>query len=362
MERASQILIVDDETEIRDFLEEFLQAAGYETETAHSGIEALAKMKLGVDLVLLDVKMPGMDGFEVVRKIREDPEIRDIPVIMVAALGSKEDRIRAVKAGASDFIAKPVDLTEVEVRVNSLIEKKQAFDTIKRHRAELEETVEKRTADLRNALQEVVSAQEKIRDAHLETIHHLAVAAEFKDKDTATHIERVSHYCRLLAEALHLTPSEVDTFFYASPMHDVGKVGVPESVLLKPGKLDSEEWDVMKQHTVIGSQILTGSSSELIQAGEVIALSHHEKWDGSGYPRGLKGDEIPIFGRICAVADVFDALSSKRPYKKAFSTEETIGTMKESGETHFDPQVFEVFLKNLDAIFEIQERIIEKTG
>ena len=167
---------------------------------------------------------------------------------------------------------------------------------------------------------------------------------------------------RLLAEELHLTPGEVDTLFYASPMHDVGKVGVPESVLLKPGKLDPEEWEIMKQHTVIGSQILAGSSSELIQAGESIALSHHEKWDGSGYPRGLKEDEIPTFGRICAVADVFDALSSKRPYKQAFSADETLDIMKKDRGTHFDPQIFDVFLKNLDAVFEIQEKYKENIG
>ncbi|MDA2934716.1 HD domain-containing protein, partial [Acidobacteria bacterium AH-259-D05] len=202
----------------------------------------------------------------------------------------------------------------------------------------------------RQLIEDLTDAKQLIEEAHLDTIQRLAIVAEYKDEDTAVHIRRMSRYCGVLARALNMPPKEVELILHASPMHDVGKIGIPDAVLLKPGKLDAEEWNIMKQHTIMGAQILSGSQSELIQAGQVIALSHHEKWDGSGYPNGLAKEDIPLFGRICAVADVFDALTSKRPYKDAFPNEKAYKILEEGRGKHFDEHILEVFFKRLDEV------------
>lgn len=356
MEHQKRILIVDDEELNRELLEDLIESFGHETETACDGIEALAKLKLDIDLVLMDVMMPGIDGFEVTRRIKEDHKTSDIPVVMVTALTSKEDRLRAVEVGANDFITKPIDKTELRVRTASLLKMKEAQDAVKSYQAELEKKVEQRTEDLRQALAEMAESQRKTYKAHLDTIHRLSIAAEYKDEDTAAHIHRMSNYCAIIARGLHLSPGEVELILYASPMHDVGKIGTPDAVLLKPGKLNDDEWLIMKQHATVGSSILSNSESELLQAGEIIAKSHQEKWDGSGYPNGLVGEEIPLYGRICAVADVFDALKSKRPYKNAFSNEKTLEIMKEGREKHFDPRILDIFLEHFDKIIAIQKK------
>jgi len=356
MEKTKRILIVEDEGPSRELLGALLSEMGYEVETARDGFEALAKLKLGFDLVLLDLIMPGMDGFEVTRQIRDESEHADVPVLVVTALHEKEHRLRAVEAGANDFIAKPVDKTELKVRTASLLRMKEAHDAVKHHQAELEQTIQKKTADLRQVLQEVTEAQRDYYRAQIETIERLGVAAEYKDEETGLHIKRMSGYCHTVARKLKLAPHECETIQYASPMHDVGKIGIPEAILLKPGKLDAKEWETMKRHPAIGAKILSGSSSELLQAGEVIALSHHEKWDGSGYPAGLAGEAIPLWGRICAVADVFDALTSKRPYREALPNEEAVEIMQEGRASHFDPQVLDVFLKAFDEAVEIQQK------
>jgi putative two-component system response regulator len=354
-EQPKHILIVDDEQANRELLEAMVEALGHIPETACDGVEALVKIKLGMDLILLDVMMPGMDGFEVARRIRQDPEAADVPIIMQTALTSKEDRLRAVEAGATDFIAKPVDKTELRVRATSLLRMKAAQDAVKRHQKELEETVQKRTAALRQALAETADSQRREHQAHLDTIHRLAVAAEYKDEDTAAHIERMSRYSGMLAKHLKLAPGEVELILLASPMHDVGKIGIPDAILLKPGKLEPEEWKVMQSHSAIGARILGGSPSELLKAGEIIAMCHHEKWDGSGYPKGLAGDAIPLWGRICAVADVFDALTSRRPYKPAFPNEKAVEILKDGIGKHFDPPLVELFIKNLEEVVTIQQ-------
>ena len=347
---------MDDEELNRSVFKEMVESLGHEVEVAEDGVGALAMMKLDIDLVLMDVNMPGMDGFETVRRIREDPEVGDLPVIMVTALAGKEDRLRAVEAGANDFIAKPVDLTELQVRTSSLLKVKEHQDEIRRYQAELEALVEKRTVALRKTLDEMAEAQRQTHEAYLDTIHRLAVAAEYKDMYTAAHINRVSFYCAMLGRALHLPPGETETILHASPMHDVGKLGISEGILLKPGKLDPGEWEIMKQHTTIGARILGGSTSELLEAGEIIALSHHEWWDGSGYPQGLAGEDIPIMGRICAVADVFDAMTTDRPYNEAMPNEKALEILKEKRGTHLAPQVVDLFLEYLDEVLAIQEK------
>ncbi len=356
MDRIKRILIVDDEEQNRELLQALLESFGYESEKACDGFEALAKMKLGIDLILLDVMMPGMDGFEVATRIREDPVDGDVPIIIVTSLTDKQDRLRAVGVGANDFITKPIDKTELQLRTASLLKMKEAQDAIKKHSVKLEAMVAKRTADLRKALEDMVKAQRNTHEAHLDTIHRLSIAAEYKDEDTAAHIHRMSRYSELIAKGLSLPPGEVETVLHANPMHDVGKIGIPDSILLKPGKLDEEEWKIMKEHSIIGSRILSGSSSSVVEAGEVIARSHHEKWDGSGYPQGLRGEEIPLWGRICGVADVFDALTSNRPYKRAFSNEKALGIMREGRGTHFDPRPLDIFFECLDEVLSIQAK------
>ena len=351
---AQRILVVDDEPHNRQLLVAMLTSLGWEAEVASDGFDALAKLHPGVDLVLLDLMMPGLDGFDVARRIRANPEVSDLPILMVTALTGQEERLRAVEAGANDFLAKPVDYTELRVRVTSLLKVKAAQDAVKRQQADLEELVAQRTAALREALDERVQAQQSAHAYQLETIHRLAVAAESRDKDSALHLRRVSGYTALLARRLGFPEGEVECLRHASMLHDVGKVAIPQSILLKPGKLDPEEWRVMRQHPVIGAQILAGSRSPYLQAGEVIALSHHEKWDGSGYPHGLAGERIPLCGRICAVADVFDALTSERPYKQAFDVRSACETLQRGKGNHFEPRLVDLFLADLNEVLRIR--------
>ncbi|MFH0765800.1 MAG: HD domain-containing phosphohydrolase, partial [Calditrichota bacterium] len=265
--------------------------------------------------------------------------------------------IRAVEVGANDFIAKPFDYTEISVRTASLLRMKEAHDSLKRHKLELEGMVQKRTESLRRALDNMVETQRRLHEAQLETIQRLVAAAEFKDQNTASHIKRMSRFSALLASNCGFSKGETELLLYASPMHDIGKIGTPEDILLKPSKLSEDEWPLMKQHTLIGADILKESSSELLQAGEVIALTHHERWDGSGYPHGLAGEDIPLWGRICAVTDVFDALTSERPYKPAYSNETAIKVLREGAGKHFDSNLVGCFLNNLDEVENVQREI-----
>jgi putative two-component system response regulator len=357
--RTHRILVVDDEELNRELLEAMLTSIGYEVDLAEDGFQAINMVGLGFDLVLLDIMMPGMDGFEVAQKIRESRVFGDTPICMVTSLTGKEERLRAVDVGANDFIAKPVDRLELKVRVDSLIKMKKTQDEIKRYQSELETLVDQRTVNLRQALKDAADGQRQTYQAQLETTERLAIAAEYKDEDTANHIKRMSRYSHLLAIKLGLTPHDYEIVLNASPMHDVGKMGIRDAILLKPGKLDPDEWEIMKRHAAIGGKILGGSSSELLQAGEIIALSHHEKWDGSGYPNGLSGEDIPLHGRIVAIADVFDALTSKRPYKDAFSNEKSIEIMREGKGKHFDPAILDVFLDNFSEIEKIQSKCLD---
>jgi putative two-component system response regulator len=333
-----------------------VEGLGHDVEVARDGMEGLAKLQLGVDLVLLDVVMPGLDGFDVCRRIRQDPAGRDVPIIMVTSLETREHRLYAVEAGANDFMAKPVEETELRVRTTSLLKLKATQDELKRYHAHLETMCEERTASLRKALEHMAEAQRTAYQAQLETVERLAILAEYKDKVTARHIQRMSEYSAVIARGLNLPPAEVELILHASRMHDVGKIAVPEAILRKPAELDSNEWKVMRQHSVIGSRILENSSSQILQAGRVIALHHHERWDGGGYPAGLSGSDIPLWGRICAVADVFDAVTSERPYKPAFPNEEALQLLRDGKGKHFDPRVVDVFFECLDDILKIQEK------
>jgi putative two-component system response regulator len=341
---------VDDEEANRELLEDLLDTLGHQHVTAENGTDALLKLTPQTDLVLLDVMMPGMNGFEVAERIRQDPPYADLPIIMVTALSSKEDRLRAVRAGANDFIGKPVERTELEVRTASLLELKRSKDALKRNQIELEQIVEERTTQLRESLQYLAESQRSTYTAYLDTIRRLALASEYKDACTGMHLTRVAHYCALLGRALQLPDQLVEVLFHASMMHDVGKLAIPDAIILKPGSLTPEERRIMQDHTTIGARILAGSESELLRAGHLIACSHHEKWDGTGYPHGLKGGDIPIFGRICAVADVFDALTTHRSYKRAFSIGEACDVLRTGRGTHFDPNLVDHFLAHIDGV------------
>ena len=339
------ILIVDDQPQNIELLEAYLVPQGYGIVTAANGEEAMDKLSGNpIDLILLDVMMPGMDGFEVTRRVRQENAHRLLPVILITSLRETEDRVQGIEAGCDDFISKPVDKMELLARVRSLLKVKAYNDLMNNYRNELEAEVTKRTEELKHA-------SERIKASSLETIYRLSRAAEYKGEDTGAHIKRMSLYCAAVARSMGLDDSTIETILYAAPMHDLGKIGIPDRILAKTGRLDPADWEIMKQHTVIGAKILKDSDAEFIRMGEVIARHHHEKWDGSGYPRGLKGVEIPIAGRIAAIADVFDTLTSQQPYKEPFSVDKSLAIIRERRGSHFDPDV-------VDAFFAIQDEIL----
>ncbi len=343
------ILVVDDEDRNLRLMEAMLIPLGYRIQTAKNGEQALDVVaREPVDVILLDVMMPVMDGFEVAARLKSDPGTRTIPIVMVTALQAREDRIKAIEAGADDFLTKPVDKTEMRARVASLIKVKAYHDHMRNHQKKLETEVAERTRDLEQAFA-------RIKSVSLEAIYRLTRAAEYKDEDTGSHIQRMSNYAAAIARNMGLGERVTESILYATPMHDIGKIGIPDRILLKPGKLDPEEWAVMQQHTVIGARILEGSRTGVIRLGEIVAMTHHEKWDGSGYPRGLKGKQIPLVGRIVAIADVFDALTSKRPYKEAFSLERSYEILREGRGNHFDPDVVDTFFASKADILKIKE-------
>jgi len=351
MNGRSRILVVDDDARNLRLLEAVLAPLGHDVLLAPNGQEALEVAgRDSVDLILLDGLMPGIDGFEVARRLKASEATRSIPIVLVAALSDVEHRIKALEAGADDFLHKPVDGTELRARVRSLLKVKAYHDHMRNHQEELEAEVARRTRDLSQSLN-------KLRLASLETINRLSFAAEYKDEDTGQHIIRMSRYSAAIARQRRLDESVVELILYASPMHDIGKIGIPDYILLKPGKLDAGEWETMKKHTTIGAKILQGSDSDAIRMAERIAITHHEKWDGSGYPRGLRGEDIPIEGRITALADVFDALTTKRPYKEPFSVEKSLSIISGGRGAHFDPQVTEAFFSVKDEILAIRDAI-----
>ena len=350
-ERLPRILVVDDEERNLDLIEAIIEIEYIEeiedivVLRAESGPRALECLDVEeVDVVLLDVMMPKMDGYEVARRIRANDRTRDLPIVMVTALSDVEERVRAIDAGADDFITKPVEPVILLARVRSLLQVKAHRDEEKNRGAWLEEEVEHRTADLKRALEE-------LSEASMETIYRLSRATEYRDTDTGAHIVRMSHHAASIARKMGLDEATTINLLHAAPLHDIGKIGIPDQILLKPGKLDAKEFDLMEQHTTMGGQILEGAKSAALQMGRDIALSHHEKWDGSGYPAGLSGTDIPFVGRVSAVADFFDALTSSRPYRKEpVSVEATLELLSRGRGSHFDPEV-------VDAFFAVQTEI-----
>lgn len=350
MEITPVILVVDDKPQNVELLEAHLLNQKYKIITASNGKEALEKLSNNIiDLVLLDVMMPGMDGFEVTRRIRRDEQNCLLPIILVTALHEIENRVMGIEAGCDDFLSKPIEKTELLARVKSLLNVKNYNDITKKYKIELELKVAERTSELRRI-------HKNVKLASLETIQKLSKASEHRDDYTSWHIKRMSRYSEAVARSLGLNDSDVESILYGSSMHDLGKIGIPDHILMKPAKLDPDEWEIMKSHAILGAKFLEGSEAEFVKAGESIARHHHEKWDGSGYPDQLKGKEIPISCRVVAIADVFDALTSVRPYKKPFSLEKSFGIIREGKGKHFDPDVVDAFFKVQHEILEIKNR------
>lgn len=298
------------------------------------------------DLILLDYMMPGIDGLEFMRRFSALAGRQETPVIMITADLEREVRYQALELGARDFLNKPIDRAELTARIKNQLALIDAQKKLADRAAWLAEEVAKATAD--------ILAREK------EAILRLSRAAEYRDPETGAHLLRMSHYSRLIAARLGLPSAEQELILEASPMHDVGKVGIPDAILLKPGRLDEDEYRIMKRHAEIGYEILRDSPAPLLQAAAEIAWSHHEKFDGTGYPRGLRGEAIPLFGRIVAVADVFDALTSERPYKKAWPLERARAFLEEQAGGHFDPAVVSAFLSVWEDALAIHARYQEK--
>lgn len=300
------------------------------------------------DLVIVDYMMPAPDGIEFIRCLRAAPGRQEVPILMVTADHEKEVRYRALETGATDFLTKPVDRIEFTSRARNMLAIRRSHLLLADRAALLADEVRAATAE--------IHARER------ETIFRLARAAEFRDPETGAHIQRMAHYSRIIAEHLGWDAERQDILLQAAPMHDVGKLGTPDHILLKPGRLTPEEFDIMKEHAGIGWEILKDSSSPILALAAEIALSHHEKFDGSGYPAGSAGTSIPIAGRIVAVADVFDALTSERPYKKSWELPRAFEFLEQGRATHFDPECVDAFLRGKDAVLAVREHYQDDDG
>ena len=334
----ANILIVDDQKANVLLLARILGGSGYVSVTSTTDptqVRDLHRVN-GYDVILLDLRMPGMNGFEVMEELKEVEKDAYLPVIVVTA--ASEEKLRALSAGAKDFVSKPFDVSEVLTRVHNLLEVRLLYRRVRQANELLELRVLERTTEL--------------RETQVEVVRRLTHAAEMRDDATGLHVVRMGLLCARLGEATGMGAAECELLLNAGPMHDIGKIGIPDAILLKPGKLTPAEWEVMKTHTTIGADILDDGQCELIRFGCVMALGHHEKWDGSGYPQGLVGEKIPLLARICGLCDVFDALTSDRPYKKAWSVDDAAAHIHEQSGIHFDPALVELFAKLLPELRE----------
>jgi Response regulator containing a CheY-like receiver domain and an HD-GYP domain len=343
-ELNSKLLIIDDNFSNALLLEKMLKIHGYnEIKIVTDSRESVSIYnEYKPDLLLLDLRMPYLDGLQVMEALNAIKEDDYLPVIVVTAESDKEYRLRALQAGAKDFILKPFDHAEVFMRIKNMLEIRMLHKEVRSHNRMLEDKVKERTKALENF--------------QFELLQRLLRAAEFRDNGTGDHISRIGLYVFEFSKALGFNSEYCNILMHASMMHDIGKIGIPDNILMKPGKLNDDEWEKMKTHTLKGGEILANSSLELVRLAEQIALTHHEKWDGSGYPNGLKGEEIPLHGRIVAICDVFDALLSERPYKMPWTLDGVINQIKKDSGKYFDPFLVDVFLRNIDTFIHIKER------
>ncbi len=358
---SPKILVVDDLEENVRLLKHFLRPKGYQVQCAYTGPQALMSVESDPpDVILLDLVMPGMDGFEVCQRLKEDPRTRHIPIIILTGLSAVEANIKALEAGADDFLIKPIDSILLDARIRNSLRAKLLQDRIIQYQRQLELYNETLEARIRDRTAQVERTQQV-------AIFSLAKLAESRDNETGEHIDRMRCYARELALELStwsrfediVNPEFVDALYVSSPLHDIGKVGIPDGILLKPGTLSREEFEIMKAHTIIGGDTLKAADVEagensFLAMGRDIAYYHHEKWDGSGYPFCLKGTEIPLAARIVALGDVYDALTSRRPYKEAFSHERSKSIILEGRGTHFDPDIVAAFLAREESFIAIR--------
>jgi len=341
---ASTILIVDDEVVNIKLLEKLLHGAGYQNIlSTQSPTDVLALVnEHNIDLIILDLNMPEMSGFDVMKQLHSNPLQYPPSILVLTAQHAREFRIDALDQGARDYVTKPFDRSELLARVRNLLEAKLADRFLAEQNQMLENMVQARTKQLHHT--------------RLQVVQRLGRAAEYRDNETGLHIIRMSKMSALLGQASGLSESECDLILNASPMHDIGKIGIPDRILQKPGKLDKDEWEIMMTHAQIGADLLAGDDSDLLILAKTIALTHHEKWNGKGYPNALSETDIPLVGRIVAIADVFDALTSERPYKKAWPVQDAIDLIQSERGEHFDPVLVDHFMKIINDIIHISEQ------
>lgn len=344
----AKILVVDDQEVSIRLITEILTKAGYTNIISTTNPLEVKSLYLALnpDLLILDLYMPELDGIQVMNQLKSLGDDSYLPIIVISTEENQEVRFLALQSGAKDFLQKPYDRVEALIRIRNLIEVRMLHSEILNQNKLLEDKVRERTQEL--------------SDTQLDVIQRLARAVEYRDSETGMHIIRMSHYAACLASKIGLTMQECEMILKASPLHDIGKIAIPDSILRKKGVLTPEEWEIMKSHTTIGEKLLSGSGSPLLNIAKEIALTHHEKWDGSGYPHGLKTDRIPLVGRICCISDVFDALTTERPYKSAWSFEKAMDEILRRSGTHFDPFLAKSFLEISAQVKHIKEKYSEE--
>ncbi len=369
LSQTAKVMIVDDEPVNVKVVQKYLKLAGYQhfvTSTDPRPVMEMISQEMP-DVILIDIMMPFVSGLQILQSLRDDERLAHVPTIVLTASDNEQTKMEALELGAADFLSKPVNSAELIVRVRNALLVKTHHDHLKNYARDLERQVRRRTAEL--------------AASRLELIHCLARTADFRDNETGRHVVRVGRYAEIIAQGLGMDEQFVELIGHAAPLHDMGKVGIPDCVLLKPGKLvrdefeimqkhtvygerafepmSDEEWQTFRSHTFMGEMIMDVQSSPIITMAAKIALTHHEKWDGTGYPTGLKGSEIPLSGRITAIADVFDALSSKRPYKPAFELDRCFQIMEEGRGTHFDPKALDAFLAGRGAVAQVYAELAD---